>query len=149
MSTIDSFSFISAFTIGKNLIPLIIHNKEENSILYYTKCGLGITAVLSIFLAILFEHAIDIWYMVGSFTVPTLFIPLIAGLYNIKIKKSLLFMMLPMCISITWYILGFICTITEAPIQILVTLDPMYPGIFTSLILFLININPQRHRKAP
>ena len=149
MSTIDSFSFISAFTIGKNLIPLIIHNKEENNILYYTKCGLGITAVLSIFLAILFEHAIDIWYMVGSFTVPTLFIPLIAGLYNIKIKNSLLFMMLPMCISITWYILGFICTIIEAPIQILVTLDPMYPGIFTSLILFLININPQRHRKAP
>ena len=78
--------------------------------------------------------------MVGSFTVPTLFIPLAAGLYNIKIKNPLLVMMLPMSISIIWYILGFICTNTTGYIQIL-TLDPMYPGCITSLILFQYNKN--------
>ena len=141
MSTIDSFSFISAFTIGKNLVPLLIHAKDENTILYYTKWGLCITAVFSIALAMLFEYAVDIWYMVGSFTVPTLLIPLIAGLYNVKLKKPLIVMMLPMSISIIWYICGIIFSSTSGPLQNITVLDPMYPGVIASIILFLCNKN--------
>ena len=139
MSTIDSFSFISAFTIGKNLIPLLIQTKDENAILYYTKWGLGITAIFSIVLAMLFEYAVDIWYMVGSFTVPTLLIPLIAVLYNVKLKNPLMVMMLPMAISILWYICGIIVSNTSGPLQNITVLDPMYPGVIASIILFLFN----------
>ena len=145
MSTIDSFSFISAFTIGKNLMPLLMHTKDENTILYYTKWGLGITTLFSIVLAMLFEYAIDIWYAIGSFTVPALLLPLLAALNNIKINNILIVMIIPMLISIIWYLLGIINEV----MTIFITLDPMYPGIFTSLILFLININPQHHHKAP
>ena len=138
MSTIDSFSFISAFTIGKNLIPLIIHTDKEDTILNYTKCGLGFTAILSIILAIIFEHAIDIWYMVGSFTVPTLLIPLIAGLYKIKLKKPLIIMVVPMLTSIIWYFGGLILPQTSVLGGFIKTLDPMYPGILISIILYII-----------
>lgn len=144
MSTIDSFSFISAFTIGKNLIPLLINTKNENTILNYTKWGLGITILASITLAMLFEHVVDIWYMVGSFTVPTLLIPLIAGLYNIKLKNTFIIMSIPMLTSIIWYLCGKI----NQSMNIFTILDPMYPGILISLILYLININHQHHHKA-
>ena len=138
MSTIDSFSFISAYTIGKNLIPLIIHTDKEDTILNYTKCGLVLTAILSIILAIIFEHAIDIWYMVGSFTVPTLLIPLIAGLYKIKLKKPLIIMLVPMLTSIIWYFGGVMLPQTSVLGGFIKTLDPMYPGILISIILYII-----------
>ena len=144
MSTIDSFSFISAFTIGKNLIPLLVNTKDEKTILNYTKWGLGITILASITLAMLFEHVVDIWYMVGSFTVPTLLIPLIAGLYNIKLKNTFIIMSIPMLTSIIWYLCGKM----NQSINIFTILDPMYPGILISLILYLININHQHHHKA-
>ena len=120
-------------------MPLLIHAKDENTILYYTKWGLCITAVFSIALAMLFEYAVDIWYMVGSFTVPTLLIPLIAGLYNVKLKNPLIVMMLPMSISIIWYICGIIFSNTSGPLQNITVLDPMYPGVIASIILFLFN----------
>ena len=142
MSTIDSYTFISAFTIGKDLSSLFFKKTNEKIIIRNTQYGLIITAIFSIFLAINFEYAIDIWYIIGSFTVPALLIPLISALNNIKINNILIVMITPMLISISWYIISLkIQTKT-----IFTILDPMYPGILISLVLYAININHHRYK---
>ena len=62
MSTIDSFSFISAFTIGKDLSPIFHLKQDDISIVWYTRWGLIITSLLSVMLAIYFENAVDIFF---------------------------------------------------------------------------------------
>ena len=141
MSTVDSFSFISAFTIGKDLLPFLNFKNGDEKILHYTRWGLVITALFSILLAMIFEYAVDIWYVVGSFTVPALLIPLISSLYQVKLKNPLWVMILPALISIFWYLHGMTHLTLEGYPNYIWALDPMYPGVFTSLILFLLNRN--------
>ena len=136
MSTVDSFSFISAFTIGKDLTALLNLKQDDADILRYTRWGLVITALLSIILAMYFTYAVDIWYMVGSFVVPTLLFPLIAGLYRIKVKYALLLMIMPMIVSICWYLYGLAHPSANGYPGYIWGLDPMYPGIILSGILF-------------
>ena len=141
MSTVDSFSFISAFTIGKDLMTFLNYKHGDKEILYYTRFGLVITALFSILLALIFEYAVDIWYMVGSFTVPALLIPLISSLYQVKLKNPIWVMILPALISIFWYLYGMAHLTLEGYPSYIWRLDPMYPGVFTSLILFIIDRN--------
>ena len=141
MSTVDSFSFISAFTIGKDLLPFLNFKNGDEKILHYTRWGLVITALFSILLAMIFEYAVDIWYVVGSFTVPALLIPLISSLYQVKLKNPIWVMILPALISIFWYLHGMAHLTLDGYPNYIWRLDPMYPGVFTSLILFVLNKN--------
>ena len=136
MSTVDSFSFISAFTIGKDLTALLNLKQDDTDILRYTRWGLVITALLSITMAMYFEYAVDIWYVVGSFVVPALLIPLIAGLYRIKIKYAILWMIMPMIVSISWYLYGLAHPLADGYPGYIYGLDPMYPGLAVCIILF-------------
>ena len=139
MSTVDSFSFISAFTIGKDLTALLNLKQDDAHILRYTRWGLAITALLSIILAMYFTYAVDIWYMVGSFVVPALLIPLITGLYRIKLKNVVFVMILPVTVSAFWYFHGVLHPLADGYHGYIWGLDPLYPGIMTSLVLCAIN----------
>ena len=136
MSTVDSFSFISAFTIGKDLTSLLNLKQDETNILRYTRVGLVMTAILSIMLAMYFEYAVDIWYLLGSFIVPALLFPLIAGLYRIKLKYAPLLMSIPMIVSVCWYLYGLVHPTSDGYPNYIWGLDPMYPGLLVSGILF-------------
>ena len=138
MSTVDSFSFISAFTIGKDLASFLWPSLNDKEILLYTRWGLLITAILSILLAMVFEYAMDIWYVVGSFIVPALLIPIIAGLYRIKLKNVVFVMMLPVLTSGYWYFHGVSHPFTDGTPGYILGLDPMYPGVMVSLMLYFL-----------
>ncbi len=139
MSTVDSFSFISAFTIGKDLTALLNMKQDDAHILRYTRWGIIITALLSIILAIYFEYAVDIWYLAGSFVVPALLVPLITALYRIKLKNVIIVMILPIIASGFWYFYGAFHPLADGYPGYIWGLDPMYPGIMTSLVLCVIN----------
>ena len=138
MSTVDSFTFISAITIGRDLPTVLGLKISDNKMIQFTRVGLGVTALFSICLALYFEYAVDIWYLVGSFVVPTLLIPLIAGLYQIKIRNPLALLLLPPLIAICWYIYGITHPTIEGYPNYIWGLDPMYPGVAVSLVLFAI-----------
>ena len=141
MSTVDSFSFISAFTIGKDLTVLLNLKQDGTHVLRYTRWGLVITTLLSIILAMYFTYAVDIWYMVGSFIVPALLIPLISCLYQVKLRNPELVMLLPAVISIFWYFHGMAHLTLDGYPGYLWGMDPMYPGVMVSLMLYCIKKN--------
>ena len=138
MSTIDSFTFISAITIGRDLPTILGLKLSENKMIQLTRMGLVITAIFSIFLALYFINAVDIWYLAGSFVVPVMLIPLICGLYRIKLKHIVFVMILPVITSVSWYAHGVFHPLADGYPGYIWGLDPMYPGVIVSGILFAI-----------
>ena len=135
-STIDSFTFISAYTLGKDLPNILNMNKSDHYVLKYTRLGLVATAIVSILLALYFENAIDIWYLVGSFVVPVLLIPLICALYGIRLKHTSLMLLLPCLASLGWHLNGIMNPIAGGYPGYIGGFDPMYPGVALSAMLF-------------
>ena len=124
MSTIDSFIFISGFTIGKDLVEILTNQDTSIS---YVRIGIVVSGVFSMILASFFNYAVDIWYLAGSFAVPALLIPLIFTYFELNLRHSSLCMIIPVIVTGIWFIYGG------------ADLDPMYPGLAASAILCFIN----------
>ena len=138
MSTIDSLTFISGYTIGRDFIKILGYEVKEKKQINYTRMGIAFSSLLAIILANYFTYAVDIWYIFGSFIVPTLLIPLLAALYKIKIKMIIIQMIAPPITSFIWYlgIKGYLNIFTLG--SYLNMIDPMYPGILISILIFII-----------
>ena len=119
MSTIDSFTFTSAITIGNEI-------KNNKSIQFNTRIGLLMTSIIAVIICISFKEAIDVWYIFGSIGASSILIPLIKIIFNphYKISYPTLTLIIPVAIACLWIYLGY-------PYNI----DPIFPGIISSFIL--------------
>ena len=124
MSTIDSFTFISGFTIGKDLIQIL---KQQDYSIDSIRIGIVISGLFSVILASFFTYAVDIWYTVGSFAIPALLIPLLLTYLDIELKEPLICIILPIMSTGLWFLYG-------SP-----QLDPMYSGLAISALLCFFN----------
>ena len=125
MSTIDSFILISGFTLGRNILPRLLGQSGETKLLH-VKYGIVFSGLISMILATFFKNAIDIWYVTGSFAVSALLVPLLSSLYQVNIKNPLALMLVPLSVTLLWFLFGGD------------GIDPMYPGVLVSVILFFI-----------
>ena len=119
MSTIDSFTFTSAITIGNEI-------KNKKSMKFNTRIGLLITSIIAVVICISFNKVIDIWYVFGSIGASSLLIPLIKIIFNTdyKINYPTMTLIMPAAIASVWIYLGY-------PYNI----DPIFPGMLSSFIL--------------
>ena len=119
MSTIDSFTFTSAITIGNEI-------KNNKSIKFNARIGLLITSIIAVVICISFNKVIDIWYVFGSIGASSLLIPLIKIIFNpnYRIAYPALTLIIPAAIASGWIYLGY-------PYNI----DPIFPGMLSSFIL--------------
>ena len=125
MSTIDSFLFISGCTLGKDILPILTSTNKDNTITNI-KLGIIFSGIIAIILCAFFNNALEIWYVSGSFAVSCIMIPLFCALFNINLRFPLICIITPGIITSLWFWFGndFF--------------DPMYPGLVTSLGLFII-----------
>jgi len=137
MSTIDSFTFVSAYTLGKDLPSAIRGNFSETDSLTTrnTRFGLFATAIISIVIAMWFPNAIDIWYTIGTFAIPVLLIPIISAMYDRPIKYPVLTMISALSISILWYSIGMINSKNGLAVYPL-GIEPLYPGLIAGVIIY-------------
>jgi len=131
MSTIDSLGFISAFTFGRDIIGRIKKNEFDNST-SLIRLGLIIMAIIAIVMAYSFPSVVKLWYMIGSILVPGLLIPFLITLTKLKFRdwQGQFLLLTPVIISILWFIMN--STFQNSPLMI----EPFYPGIISSIILF-------------
>jgi hypothetical protein len=106
--------------------------------------GLIVMAFLALALAVTVPSVVRLWYVTGSIIVPGLLLPfLMTFRTNHSIPVNIIQLMtLPVMISIIWFILG---NLTGGyPFE----LEPFYPGLLTSLIIFsLSGLNGARDLK--
>ena len=138
ISTLDSYAFISAVTIGNDLLKKF--HKNESSIIRFTQIGLIITAILSVAIALLIPSAIDIIFKSSSVAIPGLLAPIVISyLKNYTIPQKLIIptIAIPSLIALLFLILQEI-KINE--IAFITNTEPMLAGILSSVIVSMFVI---------
>ncbi|MCA9732796.1 MAG: sodium:solute symporter family protein [Deferribacteres bacterium] len=137
MSTLDSFGFVSALTIGRDFLWRL-RGGDDTSLNFYTRIGLLVTFSISVVIAIASSSIISIWYQLGSIATPALLLPLLTS-FNARWKMSqgaaFVNIVFAGGISALWIILSLIQE--EIPLGI----DAVFPGLVISLIIYLSDNN--------
>ena len=132
MSTIDSLTFISATTFGRDIMWRIQKNQnstntsEAEDTVQFVKKGILVTILISLMIAISIPSVVQIWYTLGSIIVPGLLLPFLMAFSNKKLDVITM-MVAPLIISILWIINKNIFGVYP------LGLEPFYPGICTSM----------------
>jgi len=139
MSSIDSFTLLSAITFGRDLVWRLKRSKDEAQINQYTRLGLILTAIVSVILCLLFPSVIQLWYIIGSLCIPPMLLPLILAYFpslNLPPKYILQLMIASFSFSLFSFLWGRI-HMTEGLPSYPLGVEPFFPGFLLSLFLFL------------
>ncbi|MFP4368765.1 MAG: sodium:solute symporter [Candidatus Kapaibacterium sp.] len=151
MSTLDSYAFISAATIGNDILkPLgkkikIFAGKSTKTL---TQAGLIISGTAGVIMAIALPSAVDLIYYTSSIAVPGLLIPLsvsFSGRLKLLPGHAVLIMVASSSASAIWLIISKINESLGIELfNFFALYEPMLPGIFVSILLSLIFIRYKR-----
>jgi len=134
LSTSNSFLFLSGTTIARDFIFRLDKKQDESLLKKYTFIGLIISGIIALVLAYFIPSVIDIWYLLGSFSVPGIILPVVSAYYpKIKIRgKFILYeMILSVGVSILWYLIRG----EFANVYFLKDVEPLLAGLFVSIVL--------------
>ena len=146
MSTLHSLLFISAATLGKDIICRFKNIKDEKN--KFTQWGILVTSFFSILIAILIPSVVQIWYTIGTITIPALLIGLVSS-YSKKliINKSYIFwaMIVSFLFSFTSFIFGNVSFLGEKP-GYLFGIEPMYPGLVMGIAIYILGFTMNKFK---
>ncbi len=155
MSTLDSFTFLSALTLGNDFFVRLKQRSQSelsNRIPFYTRIGIIISASAGVLIAWHTRSVIDIWYTLGTIGIPALLIPVLSSFSQrfVLIKSlALLSLITAGATSTIWLISGYLNPIDGYP-GYPFGIEPMYSGLAVSSMIFIINmtvkdyINPSK-----
>ena len=138
MSTLNTLAFVSATTLGRDIVLRVRGNSTAGDEKRYTKWGLVIAGLLSIALSVLIPSVIKLWYTIGTVIIPGLLIPVVAGYFE-RWKASAGFtfaaMLLGWLTSLAWLLIGWTQQLGNADFYPF-GIEPMYPGLAVSLAVW-------------
>lgn len=137
MSSIDSFSFLSAITFGRDLVWRWKRNADTNR---WVRVGLVLTALISILFIFLFPSVIKMWYNLGSLFIPPLLLPLTAAYFpkfKLEARGAFYNMISSFTVSLSWFIWGIFHRQAGVPVYPL-GLEPFFPGLMWSGFLYVL-----------
>ena len=132
ISTLNSFLFLSATTIGRDFIFRIKKDSKEEKIKSFTVIGIAVTGVLSILIAIMIPSVVEIWYTIGSLFIPGIILPVISAYYpRLRISQRLIIteIVFAICLGIIWF------DFRNSLSGILSEIEPMIIGLFGAVII--------------
>jgi len=142
MSTLSSLMFISASTIGRDIVGRWRTDQSVESraatIHKWTQIGLVLSAIFSIILALEVPSVVKIWYAIGTAIVPGLLVPLMASYFeplHIPPRYGFWAMLLGWSFSTIWLIYGQLNFVDGSPAYWF-GIEPMYPGLIISLLIW-------------
>ena len=143
LSSLDSYSFISAITIGYDIFPKLFKVRAVNSVAM-VRLGLLITGIIGIIMAIILPSAIQLIYKTASIVVPGLLAILIISYtkkYTLESAKAAMIIVVSFGFSFIWLILNLESFNFYYPLkEALHNIEPMFPGFLISIILTLLFI---------
>lgn len=139
LSTLNSFLFISATTIGRDFLYNLSSKKEDSLIKKYTATGLLISSILSISLAIIIPSVIGLWYTIGSLFIPSIIL-LVAGAYYPKLRVSSKTAVIEITGSVLCSSLWFWIKSSAFIPPLLKEIEPMIAGLTAAAIIHFSGI---------
>ncbi|NOG47930.1 MAG: sodium:solute symporter family protein [Calditrichaeota bacterium] len=135
MSTVDSFSFLSAQTFGRDIIAFWNKKDSDKEVEHYTQLGLLLTAIIALLLIWLFPSVVSLWYNLGSLFIPPLLIPVLSAVnpkFRLAGRHVVIIMLSGFLTSAAWFIFGAFNGF-DYPME----LEPFIPGLVVSILLFV------------
>ena len=137
MSTTHSYIFISATTLGKDIIAKLKNVVDTDN--KFSKLGIIISSVVSVLIVMWIPSVVNIWYTIGSVIIPALLISILSS-YSEKFRIAPTFILMAMTASFTISLLSLLYgqfnLIDGYPVYPL-NIEPMYPGLFAGIIVYL------------
>ncbi len=148
MSTLDSYTFLSAITLGRDFYGRLTGRLQMNTITRATRWGLVATTLVSFGIAYWLQSVVAIWYLIGSLGIPVLFFPLWTSFFQtLKIKSRLVVwqMTLSGLLSLFWLSSGLLHQASGFPAYPL-AIEPIYPGLTVSGLFWFWGIFEKKKR---
>ncbi len=140
LSSVDSFFFMSATIIGRDILWRMFGGDEERSVKRFTRIGLFVTAIVSVVVISLSERIYLIWYAFASVLVPMLLLPLTLSYFpKLRPKKFIaeLTIISGGGLSLIAYIIGILRGNSVTP-DYLFGIEPIYVGLMASLLVIFV-----------
>jgi len=106
-----------------------------------TKVGIIITIGFAIILSLYFDSIVTMWYTIGTIGISALIVPILVGFFY-KGKKSPIASIISMVsgsgTSLLWLISGYINLDQWGWPQYIGGIEPLYPGLLISFIVFFL-----------
>jgi len=134
ISTVDSYSFLAAIALGRDIIWRNLRSKDPSTIVSWTRRSLWFSAALSVGLALYSESVVDLWHDLGTIGAPALVVPMVATFstkWKIRPHWATLSMIGAGMTSLIWLIIG---RVTESGYPL--GLEPIIPGLAISIICY-------------
>lgn len=132
ISTLNSFLFLSATTIGRDFIFRLKKDTSEDKIKSYTVVGIIISGLISILIAYIIPSVVEIWYTIGSLFIPGIIIPVISAYYP-KLRISPKLVIAEIIFALSFCMLWF--DYREKLTGILSEIEPMIIGLVVAIIV--------------
>ncbi len=139
MSTLDSYTFLSAITLGRDFWGRLTGRLHMAALTRATRWALLVTTLLSFGIAYFFQSVVAIWYLIGSLGIPALFFPLWTSFFpSLKIRISWVSwqVFLSGLLSFVWVLTGILRGAQGTPHYFL-NLEPIYPGLVLSGLFWI------------
>ncbi len=136
LSTVDSFFFMSATIIGRDILWRVFGGDEEKRVKKFTQVGLFVTAIISIGVISVSERIYMIWYSFASVLVPMLLFPLTLSYFpalKASKRRTEISMVAGGLCSLIAYVIGISRGNSVTP-QYLWGIEPMYVGMIASIL---------------
>jgi len=134
MSTIDSYAFLSAVTLGKDLWWKLLGEKKSEPV-NLIRLSLIFTFLLAVGLAAWSQSVVNLWYQVGTLATPALLIPL-ASSFSKRWKMSSRGALTAMLGSAA--VTG-VAMIAREQSFMLSGIEPIYLGLLVSVSIFVFD----------
>lgn len=135
ISTVDSYMFLSAISLGRDVICRL-RSVSERMVNIATRWALLASAGMAVALALMSQSVIGLWRDLGSVGVPALLLPVLASFrregLGIRGKSAVVWMIVPACASASW--IGVRVFNGAYPLG----LEPIFPGLVASILLGLV-----------
>lgn len=134
MSTIDSYAFIAATTVGRDLVWRV-RGGDPDRIPAWSRIGLWAATAFAAGLALASPSVVDLWRGIGSIVAPTLLLPVLLA-PNARLRPgprgALLTLLVPATVTLAWVLYARVRG--HHPFA----LEPIYAGLAASLLAWAV-----------
>jgi SSS family solute:Na+ symporter len=137
MSTIDSYGFVAATTIGRDFVWRLRGERGDERVARYSKLGLWVACGFAATLALARPSVIGLWHDLGSITTPVLLAPVataLSGRGGLTGRWTLAAMAAPFAVSLVWVLQK--TTSADGGTAYPWNLEPIYAGLAASLLVY-------------
>lgn len=134
LSTLNSFLFLSATTISRDIIYKNQKQRNSSKLRYYSILGLVISGILSSILAYFIPSVVELWYSIGSIFIPGIIIPVISSYYYM-LKISSKFIVAEMLTGLGASLAWFIIREKLVDDSLLSSIEPMLVGFVAAILI--------------